>query len=198
MCNGVRAGHFTHCPGCSQSGGRQVIIPYMAKRTILIEGDPALRKISREVTEINERIRELVSDMFETMEDANGVGLAAPQVGILRRIFVMNVGDGDVVAINPVLENPQGEQMETEGCLSLPGLLGVVKRPERVRLKAIDLDGKPFTLDLSGLGAICACHETDHLDGILYRDRAEGELFAANQPDDGDDAASGAGRRKGN
>ncbi len=149
----------------------------MARRTILIEGDETLRKKSRKVTSFDARLAELVADMFETMEHSNGVGLAAPQVGILRRIFVMDVGDGPVVAINPELTAFEGEQEELEGCLSLPGLYGFVKRPEKLRLTAQDVNGETFTMDLEGLGAVCACHETDHLNGVLFRDVAEGELF---------------------
>lgn len=149
----------------------------MARRTILTEGDETLRKKSRPVTVFDARLKTLVDDMFETMEANRGVGLAAPQVGLLRRLFVMDVGDGPVAAINPELSHYEGEQEELEGCLSLPGLFGVVKRPERVRLTAEDVNGERFSMDLEGLGAICACHETDHLNGILFRDIAEGELF---------------------
>lgn len=157
----------------------------MARRTILTEGDPTLRKKSRHVTAFDGRLQTLVDDMFETMRHSNGVGLAAPQVGILRRLFVMNVGAEDVVAINPELSEYEGEQEELEGCLSLPGLYGYVKRPLSVVLSAFDAKGEPFRLKLEGLGAVCACHETDHLNGVLFRDIASSELF---RPEDLEDA----------
>lgn len=149
----------------------------MARRVILTEGDPTLRKISRPVTVFDAKLKTLAEDMLETMRHSNGVGLAAPQVGILRRLFVMNVGDGDVIAVNPELTEYEGEQEELEGCLSLPGLYGLVKRPLKVRLDAHDASGSAFSLELEGLGAVCACHETDHLNGILFRDVASGDLF---------------------
>lgn len=147
----------------------------MALRKVLLEGDPTLRKKSRPVTEFNERLCLLVEDMKETMRAYNGAGLAAPQVGVLRRVFVMNLGgedEEDTVAVNPRIIEQEGIVAGEEGCLSLPGLVGTVERPERVVLEAEDLKGNTWRRELTGLGAVCVCHETDHLDGILYRDKA--------------------------
>jgi peptide deformylase len=140
----------------------------MAIRNILKQGDPTLAKVCRPVTEFNERLWQLLDDMVETMHAADGVGLAAPQVGILRRLFVMDVGDGVVEAINPEIVDEKGVQEEAEGCLSLPGEYGVTRRPKRVRMKAQDRNGKYFYLTGEDLTARCICHETDHLDGILF------------------------------
>lgn len=147
----------------------------MALRKVLLEGDPALRKKSRPVTEFNERLCLLVEDMKETMRAYNGAGLAAPQVGVLRRVFVMNLGgedEEDTVAVNPRIIEQEGMVVGEEGCLSLPGLVGTVERPERVVLEAEDPEGNTWRRELTGLGAVCVCHETDHLNGILYRDKA--------------------------
>lgn len=155
----------------------------MALRTVLKEGDPQLRKKSRAVSRFDRRLGELAEDMLDTMRAENGVGLAAPQVGILKRMFVMNVGDesGDTVIVNPRILDRQGEQREAEGCLSLPGLYGFVSRPEKLRLQYENLEGKTCELEAEGLKAICVCHETDHLDGILFRDLAENGLFTVNE-----------------
>lgn len=147
----------------------------MALRKVLLEGDPTLRKKSRPVTEFNERLCLLVEDMKETMRAYNGAGLAAPQVGVLRRVFVMNLGgedEEDTIVVNPRIIEQEGIVAGEEGCLSLPGLVGTVERPERVVLEAEDLKGNTWRRELTGLGAVCVCHETDHLDGILYRDKA--------------------------
>lgn len=151
----------------------------MALRTILHEGDPQLRKKARPVERFDERLALLARDMLESMHHDNGVGLAAPQVGILKRLFVMNVDDeaGDQVIINPQIIEQEGEQEQAEGCLSLPGLYGYVRRPEKLRLRYQDLSGAVQEMTAEGLKAICICHESDHLDGILFRDKAEGELF---------------------
>lgn len=162
---------------------------FMARRIVLIEGDETLRRKSRPVTVFDAKLKELAHDMLETMRYENGVGLAAPQIGLLRRMFVMDVGDGEVVAINPELSEYAGEQDEIEGCLSLPGWFGYVKRPEKVRLTAQNVDGETFQLDLEGLGAVCACHETDHLNGVLFRDLVEGDLFRLDEDEDEDDDA---------
>ena len=155
----------------------------MALRTILQEGDPQLRKKARPVERFDERLALLAKDMLESMHHDNGVGLAAPQVGILRRLFVMNVEEeeGDQVIVNPQIIAEEGEQEEAEGCLSLPGLYAYVKRPEKLRLRYQDLSGKLCEMTAEGLKAVCICHESDHLDGILFRDKAEGELFYYNQ-----------------
>lgn len=141
----------------------------MAIRNILNDKEPTLHKVCRPVTEFNERLWQLLDDMVETMHQADGVGLAAPQVGILRRLFVMDVGDGVVEAINPEIVSQKGTQEEVEGCLSCPGEYGVTKRPKKVKLKAQDRYGKWFYLIGEDLIARCICHETDHLDGIIFK-----------------------------
>jgi peptide deformylase len=136
-------------------------------------GDPALTKRAEEITEFDARLRKMVDDMFETMYGANGVGLAAPQVGILKRLFVMDCSAGrekprKVALINPVIETEEGEQIGDEGCLSFPGIYLQVPRPERLVVRAQDIDGKPFSLDVMELEARCVSHETEHLDGDLF------------------------------
>lgn len=143
----------------------------MALRDILTEGDPSLTKRSRPVKDFDDKLQALVDDMLETMYDSDGVGLAAPQVGVLRRLFVMDVDDGEgpQVFINPRILSREGDQEGPEGCLSLPGLFGLVKRPMEVTVSALDRDGQPFEKSFHGLAARCVCHENDHLDGILFR-----------------------------
>jgi peptide deformylase len=136
-------------------------------------GDPVLTKPAEAVTEFDESLRKLVDDMFETMYGAPGVGLAAPQVGQLKRLFVMDCSLGKekkqkVALINPVIETEEGEQIGDEGCLSFPGIYLQVTRPQRVVVRARDLDGSEFTLDVMDLEARCVSHETDHLDGELF------------------------------
>lgn len=136
-------------------------------------GDPVLTQRANEVTEFDENLSKLVDNMFETMYGAPGVGLAAPQVGILKRLFVMDCSSGrnkqqKVVLINPVMETEEGEQVGEEGCLSFPGIFVQVTRPQRVVVRAQDTDGSPFTLDIMDLEARCVAHETDHLDGELF------------------------------
>ncbi|HHW94040.1 MAG TPA: peptide deformylase [Clostridiaceae bacterium] len=147
----------------------------MAIREIILEGDPTLLKKSRPVKRFNDRLATLVDDMIETMCDSDGVGLAAPQVGVLRRLFVMDIGDEDdaIVFVNPEIIHKEGLQRGVEGCLSLPGLVGVVSRPLSVTVRAQDVEGDYFEKTFTGLSARCICHETDHLDGILYRRRSE-------------------------
>ncbi len=144
----------------------------MAKRTILnVDTDnETLRKKSREVEKIDDRILTLLDDMAETMYDANGVGLAAPQVGILKRIVVIDVGDGLLELINPVITYKKGEQINPEGCLSVPGKSGTVSRPEKVKVRALNRHGEEINIDADGLLAIALCHEIDHLSGTLYID----------------------------
>lgn len=148
----------------------------MALREIRKEGDPVLRKVCKEVKVITPRTRTLVEDMIDTMYEADGCGLAAPQVGILKRIVVIDVGDGPIVMINPVILEATGEQTGNEGCLSLPGLVGTVTRPNYVKVAATDENGQTYELEGTELLARAICHECDHLDGILYRDKAEGGL----------------------
>ncbi len=136
-------------------------------------GDPVLTKRAEEVTEFNEDLHRLIDNMFETMYGAPGVGLAAPQVGVLKRLFVMDCSSGKnrpqkLALINPVIETEEGEQVGEEGCLSFPGIFFQVKRPQRLVVRAQDFNGSPFTLDLMDLEARCVAHETDHLDGDLF------------------------------
>lgn len=150
----------------------------MAHLTILKEGDEALRKKSRPVTEITPRIKTLLDDMLETMRGADGVGLAAPQVGVLRRIVVIEVTEGEVLElINPEIIETSGEQTGPEGCLSVPGKQGIVKRPSFVRVRALDRDGVMRTYEGTELLARCFCHEIDHLDGTLYIDKADKIIY---------------------
>ena len=144
----------------------------MAKRTILnVDTDnETLRKKSREVEKIDERIITLLDDMAETMYDSNGVGLAAPQVGVLKRVVVIDVGDGLIELINPVITYKKGEQINAEGCLSVPGKSGTVARPEKVKVRALNRHGEEINIDADGLLAIALCHEIDHLSGTLYID----------------------------
>lgn len=149
----------------------------MARRLIVTDEDPLLRKVSREVGTPNDRTRALLDDMIDTLRDAEGVGLAAPQVGILRRIFIINTGieedrEDYVEFIDPVILETKGEQDGAEGCLSVPGRQGNVKRPDEVTVEACDRNGKRFKYTGKGLMARCLCHEYDHLDGILYIDKA--------------------------
>ena len=149
----------------------------MALRNILKEGDERLRKKSRPVTDFNERLWTLLDDMYETMKDG-GVGIAAPQVGVLRRAVVIDVGEGKHELVNPVIVEQSGDQCGGEGCLSIPGQYGLVHRPAQLRLKAQDRYGKPFELEAEGYFAVAVCHEVDHLDGILFIDKAERMLDA--------------------
>ncbi len=144
----------------------------MAIRNILKNDDPTLRKVCRPVTEFNERLWQLLDDMADTMHKAEGVGLAGPQVGVLRRVFVMDLGDGVVEAVNPEIISTHGEQRGQEGCLSFPNQWDDVTRPKRVKFKAQDRYGKWFVMTGTDLTARCICHETDHLDGIVFLDRA--------------------------
>ena len=149
----------------------------MAIRNIRIMGDPILEKVCKEVKEVTPRIKELIEDMLETMYDANGVGLAAPQVGVLKRIVVIDVtGEDPIVLINPRILEISGEQTGGEGCLSLPGKSGTVTRPNYVKVKAYDREMKPFEIEGTELLARAFCHEIDHLDGHMYVEKVEGEL----------------------
>ena len=148
----------------------------MAIRNLRLEGDPILRKKSREVKEVTPKIRELIDDMLETMYDKDGVGLAAPQVGILRRIVVIDVGDGPLVMVNPQIIREEGSQTGDEGCLSVPGKAGQVTRPNEVTVRFMDEEGEYYELDGTELLARAICHECEHLDGKLYIDILEGPL----------------------
>ena len=149
----------------------------MALRNLRYDGDPILRKTCREVEEVTPRLEQLIDDMFDTMYEANGVGLAAPQVGILKRIVVIDVtGEDPILLINPVIMESSGEQRGYEGCLSVPGKNGMVTRPNYVKIKAYNEDMKPFELEGTELLARAICHELEHLDGHLYVERVEGDL----------------------
>ena len=150
----------------------------MALRQIRVMGDEVLTKQCREVKEMTPRLKTLISDMFETMYDACGVGLAAPQVGILKRIFVVDTtGDTPRVFINPEIVETSGEQTGEEGCLSVPGKCAVVTRPNSVKVRALDENMEPFELEATELLARAVLHENDHLDGHLYVEKAEGEIM---------------------
>ena len=143
----------------------------MASRRILREGDETLRKTSRPVTDIDKRLKQLLDDMAETMYAADGVGLAAPQVGILRRVVVIDVGEGLLELINPVIVETEGKCVDVEGCLSVPGRRATVERPERAVVQAHNRKGQLIEVEGTGLLARALCHELDHLDGILYVDK---------------------------
>lgn len=143
----------------------------MALRQIVKIGEPVLRKKSKVVKEINDRIIELLDDMADTMYEADGVGLAAPQVGILKRVVVIDIGDGLIELINPEIIETEGEYLDNEGCLSVPGECGVVLRPYRVKVRAQNRFGETVEIEGEELLARAFCHEIDHLDGILYVDK---------------------------
>ncbi len=159
----------------------------MATRIIRTSEDEILRKKCKPVGEINQRILTLLDDMAETMYAANGVGLAAPQVGMLRRIAVIDAGSGLIELINPVILEKSGEQCGNEGCLSVPNKQGRVTRPQHIRVEALDREGDKFIMEADGLLARAFCHEIDHLDGILYTDLVEGELEDVEFDDPEDD-----------
>ena len=140
------------------------------------EDDQILRTKCKEVEQMTPKIKKLIRDMLDTMYEQNGVGLAAPQVGILKRIVVIDIGEGPYVFINPVILETDGEQTGNEGCLSIPGKFGIVTRPNHVVVKAFNEDMEEFVLEGEELMARAICHECDHLDGILYTDRMEGPL----------------------
>lgn len=144
----------------------------MAKRKIVLDTEELLRKKSREVTDFNEKLWQLLDDMAETMYDADGVGIAAVQVGVLRRAVIIDVGERKYEMINPVIIESDGEQNGSEGCLSSPNEYGLVKRPMRVKAKAFDRNGNEYTVEGEELLARAICHEIDHLDGILFKDLA--------------------------
>lgn len=145
----------------------------MAKRNIVKIGDDVLRKICRTQMKFDERLATVLDDMAETMYEANGVGLAAPQVGILRRFCVIDVGEGIIELINPVIVETEGSQVGNEGCLSIPERSEVVERPMKVTVRAQDRNGNNIVVTGEGLLARALCHEIDHLDGVLYIDKAQ-------------------------
>ena len=157
----------------------------MAKRNIVKNGDEVLRKKCRDVTVFDDKLWASLDDMYETMKEANGVGLAAPQVGILRRVVVIDVGDenGKIELINPVIASVKGKSRELEGCLSVPDVWGYVVRPEKVKVKAQNRLGREFEIEGEGLLARAFCHEVDHLSGIMFLDKAE-EIVTSDQLED--------------
>ncbi|MCR4789302.1 MAG: peptide deformylase [Lachnospiraceae bacterium] len=150
----------------------------MAIRNIRQIGDSVLNKPCKDVKEMNERTRELIEDMFDTMYEADGVGLAAPQVGILKKIFVVDVtGEDPMLFINPEILETDGEQTGYEGCLSVEGKSGLVTRPNHVKVKALDINMNEFETEAEGFLARAILHESDHLSGVLYVDKVEGPLL---------------------
>ena len=158
----------------------------MALRKIRAIGDPILNKTCKEVKEVTDRTKDLIDDMFETMYEAQGVGLAAPQVGILKRIVVIDCGDDPLLLINPEVLETSGEQTGQEGCLSVPGKAGIVTRPNYAKVKAYNEDMEEFIVEGEELLARALLHEIDHLDGHLYVEKVEGDLMDV-VPDDEDE-----------
>lgn len=153
----------------------------MATRNVRIIGDEVLKKTAKEVKEMTPKIKELIQDMFETMYEERGVGLAAPQVGILKRIVVIDPDyESPMALINPVILDSSGEQIGEEGCLSVPGKFGMVKRPDYVKVRACNEEMEEFTMEVTEYTARVICHELDHLDGILYVEKVIGELESTN------------------
>ncbi|MCR3956098.1 MAG: peptide deformylase [Gudongella sp.] len=156
----------------------------MALRKVRLDGDPILRKRSREVSEIDDRILELLDDMVETMRHENGIGLAAPQVGILKRVITIDVGEEPIKAINPVIEEEEGSVEGLEGCLSVPDLAGTVDRPETITVTFMNQKGETVQMKPMGYLARVFCHEIDHLDGVLYTDKAKEVHANVNEDED--------------
>ncbi len=159
----------------------------MALRQIRTLGDDVLETVCRPVKEMTPHLQTLVDDMLETMYDAEGVGLAAPQVGILRRIVVIDVGEGPIVLVNPEIIETDGEQTGPEGCLSVPGQAGVVTRPNYAKVKAFDRNMNPIEVEGEELLARALCHEIDHLNGVMYTTKVEGELMDTSEEDEYDE-----------
>ena len=157
----------------------------MALRKVVVRGDEILSKRCREVSEITDRIRETLDDMVDTMREERGVGLAAPQVGVMRRMFVAEPEPGRVYyMINPEIYFEDGSEEEYEGCLSVPGLIGIVERPQKIKIRALDRDGVEQDYEFEGFDARVMCHESDHLDGVLYTDKAYDIRSAEPQSDE--------------
>ena len=157
----------------------------MALRKVVVRGDEILSKRCREVNEITDRIRETLDDMVDTMREELGVGLAAPQVGVMRRMFVAEPEPGRVYyMINPEIYFEEGSEEEYEGCLSVPGLIGIVERPQKIKIRALDRDGVEQDYEFEGFDARVMCHENDHLNGILYTDKAHDIRSAEPQSDE--------------
>lgn len=156
----------------------------MATRQIIERGDETLGKVCRPVTSFDARLHQLIDDMRETLELAHGYGLAAPQVGILRRVCLVTGSDDEIIElVNPVLVETSGEQGGYEGCLSVPGLYGWVKRPAKAKVRAQDRNGNFFEVEDEGMTARCFCHELEHLDGHLFTEHVEGKLYTESELD---------------
>lgn len=158
----------------------------MATRKIRELGEEVLTKTCKPVDKLTLRTKVLINDMFDTMYEAYGVGLAAPQVGVLKRIVTIDVGEGPIVLINPEIIETSGEQTGEEGCLSVPGKYGIVTRPDYVKVRALDEDMQERELEGTGLLARAFCHEIDHLDGKMYTDLVEGDLHRTSYDEDED------------
>lgn len=157
----------------------------MALLTLRVEGDPILRKKAKPVNEINDKIRTILDAMVETMKENEGVGLAAPQVGRLRRLITVDVGQGVYKMVNPeIIEHSEEQQLDIEGCLSVPNYNGTVYRPQRVVVSYLDEEGVAKTVEAEGLFARCLCHEIDHLNGVLFRDLVDEEIDLAHPTDE--------------
>lgn len=157
----------------------------MALRKVVVRGDEILSKRCREVSEITDRIRETLDDMVDTMREELGVGLAAPQVSVMRRMFVAEPEPGRVYyMINPEIYFEEGSEEEYEGCLSVPGLIGIVERPQKIKIRALDRDGVEQDYEFEGFDARVMCHENDHLNGVLYTDKAHDIRSAEPQSDE--------------
>ena len=164
----------------------------MALRKIRLQGDAMLKKHCRPITEVGPKIRTLIDDMFETMYAANGVGLAGPQVGVLKRVVVIDIGDGPLCMINPELIEYSGTQSGDEGCLSVPGKAGVVTRPNYIKARYNDIDMNECVIEAEELMARAICHEIDHLDGHMYTELVEGVLHDVQYEDEDGDSRAGA------
>lgn len=163
----------------------------MAVRQVRTAGDSILAKKCRKVEKLNSRLKDLIEDMFDTMYESGGVGLAAPQVGVLRQIVVIDTGVEEPephVLINPVITEKEGEQTGSEGCLSLPGKYGQVTRPMKVKCEALDENMKPYTLEGEGLLARAICHECDHLEGHMFTEFVEGDLYEPSEDDEAEES----------
>lgn len=155
----------------------------MAIRQIRLAGDPILYKVCKEVKKLTPMLQTLIEDMLDTMYEANGVGLAAPQVGVLKRIAVVDIGDGPFVLVNPVILEEEGEQTADEGCLSIPGKAGKVTRPNRIVMRAYDENMQEYEIEAEELLARAFCHEVEHLDGHMYTEHVIGGLHDADFED---------------
>lgn len=157
----------------------------MALRKIVVEGDEILRKHCKPIDKVDDRIRGILDDMLETMRDSDGVGIAAPQVGIMRRMFIVETEPGEVIElINPEIVETDGTQTGDEGCLSIPGYIGTVERPAYVKMKGLDRNGEEIFVEGTELKAVALCHENDHLDGILYADKATNMRLTEEEPEE--------------